>query len=240
MSHTLLTYQFTWQPRTKSQRLFASIAAIMISLGFFIQFNQPFIHTAKNDQIPNAKGLILTWFNKPLLKIEEAKKEPSSKIILSKKAKDSPGNQAVSTKISAISSSSLLTAQRNQNAAKEPISPPDNTAQQTVVATIPTQALSDPLGIATTPEPTLSAGSAPRINGRPNSAAIRAAYEASKSDIQKMADANNRSLLTTPESKYEKFQGAANRAAKPDCIRQGGSLLSLFVIAYQAATDHCK
>ncbi|MFA9273619.1 MAG: hypothetical protein ACEQSE_01980 [Candidatus Aquirickettsiella gammari] len=73
-----------------------------------------------------------------------------------------------------------------------------------------------------------------------DSAAIRQAYEASKSDIQKLAGKSGASLEDPKSSKHDRFQQAANRAAKPDCLRQGGSILSLFVVAYQVATDHCK
>lgn len=73
-----------------------------------------------------------------------------------------------------------------------------------------------------------------------DSAGVRGAYEASKSDIQKMAEKNGTTLESSKPSKHDQFQQAANRAAKPDCLRQGGSILSLFVVAYQVATDHCK
>ncbi|GGX17873.1 hypothetical protein GCM10011282_24980 [Undibacterium macrobrachii] len=73
-----------------------------------------------------------------------------------------------------------------------------------------------------------------------DSAGVRGAYEASKSDIQKMAEKNGTTLENSKPSKHDQFQQAANRAAKPDCLRQGASILSLFVVAYQAATDHCK
>lgn len=73
-----------------------------------------------------------------------------------------------------------------------------------------------------------------------DSASVRQAYEASKTDIQKMAEKSGTTLEDPKLTKHDKFQQAANRAAKPDCLRQGGSILSLFVVAYQAATDHCK
>ncbi|MBR7799095.1 hypothetical protein [Undibacterium fentianense] len=75
---------------------------------------------------------------------------------------------------------------------------------------------------------------------KPDGATVRDAYHASKSDIQKMAEKRGLALNDPKASKYEKFQDAATRAAKPDCLRQGGSILSLFVVAYQVATDHCK
>lgn len=73
-----------------------------------------------------------------------------------------------------------------------------------------------------------------------DSRSARLAYEESKSDIQKMAEASNKPMSSQKLTKHERFQQAADAAVKPDCVRQGGSILSIFVIAYQAATDHCK
>lgn len=69
---------------------------------------------------------------------------------------------------------------------------------------------------------------------------IQRAYQDSKTDIEKQAEKSGKTLTDPRLTQQEKFQQAANRAAKPDCLRQGGSLLSLFVVAYQVATDHCK
>ncbi len=69
---------------------------------------------------------------------------------------------------------------------------------------------------------------------------IRRAYQDSKTELQKQAEKSGVQLADTRLTQQEKFQQAANRAAKPDCLRQGGSILSLFVVAYQVATDHCK
>lgn len=69
---------------------------------------------------------------------------------------------------------------------------------------------------------------------------IQRAYQDSKTDIEKQAEKSGKSLTDARLTQQEKFQQAANRAAKPDCLRQGTSLLSLFVVAYQVATDHCK
>ncbi|MBI3711526.1 MAG: hypothetical protein HY253_00970 [Burkholderiales bacterium] len=69
---------------------------------------------------------------------------------------------------------------------------------------------------------------------------LRHAYQDSKTELQKQAEKSGKSLADDRLTQQEKFQQAANRAAKPDCLRQGGSILSLFVVAYQVATDHCK
>lgn len=73
-----------------------------------------------------------------------------------------------------------------------------------------------------------------------DSTSIQRAYQDSKTELQKQADKSGTPLADARLTQQEKFQQAANRAAKPDCLRQGGSLLSLFVVAYQVATDHCK
>jgi hypothetical protein len=75
-----------------------------------------------------------------------------------------------------------------------------------------------------------------------DSATIRRAYEDSKSDIQKMAEASGKPLHPPHASKYDQFQTAASQAAKKDCLgpNAGGSLLSIFVIPFMAATDKCK
>ncbi|WMW82013.1 hypothetical protein RF679_06930 [Undibacterium cyanobacteriorum] len=81
----------------------------------------------------------------------------------------------------------------------------------------------------------------PNLSGkRFDSNAVRQAYEDSKSDIQKRAEASGNSLEGQRLTKHERFQEAAKAATKPDCLRQGASILSIFVVAYQAATDHCK
>lgn len=221
MSHILLAHQSSWQPQTKQERSFAAIAAILISLTFFAQFNQQFVPNNLSDKFSNSKQLFLSWISVPKTTTVPQKTETTAntpkKIVLNK------------VSLKAISKQRPIETEVTE----QPATAITNTNKET--------AITDPLAITATQEPTLSAGGKTSINlGKPNSAAIRAAYEASKSDIQKMADANNKTLITTPASKYEQFQGAANRAAKPDCLRQGGSLLSLFVVAYQAATDHCK
>ena len=75
-----------------------------------------------------------------------------------------------------------------------------------------------------------------------DSASIRRAYEDSKSDIQKMAETSGQPLHPPHVSKYDQFQTAASQAAKKDCLgpNSGGSLLSIFVIPFMAATDKCK
>lgn len=75
-----------------------------------------------------------------------------------------------------------------------------------------------------------------------NTKTIAKAYNDSKSDIQKMAEASAKELNTTVRTKYDKFQTAAEEAVIPDCFsaNSGGTLLSIPVLAYKALADKCK
>ena len=73
-------------------------------------------------------------------------------------------------------------------------------------------------------------------------ATIRAANRASKSDVRNLAENSGTYFGDEPSSKSEKLANAITRTAKEDCIgpNPGGSLLSVFDIAYKAARDKCK
>jgi hypothetical protein len=43
-----------------------------------------------------------------------------------------------------------------------------------------------------------------------------------------------------PLSRTDKLDRAVARTAKPDCLRPGASLFSLFVIAYEVARSKCN
>jgi hypothetical protein len=77
-----------------------------------------------------------------------------------------------------------------------------------------------------------------------NNKSITKAYNESKSDIQKMAEASAKELNTPIKTKYDRFQTAAEQAVIPDCLapqEPGGiGLLAIPVIAFQAATGKCK
>jgi hypothetical protein len=77
-----------------------------------------------------------------------------------------------------------------------------------------------------------------------DSKSIRRAYEESKTDIQKMAEASGKPLIKTDhQSQNDRFQSAANKAAKKDCIgpnSSGTGLLAIFIIPVMAAMDKCK
>ncbi len=240
MSDILRISSSNWQPQTKGQRAFASCAAMLISLTFLAQFNQQFTHTLLNDGMTHSRELILTWIA-PSKMVNQANTEQV--------AATSPTNKTAQAK-SSMRDPAKAKTQQTDTANIATTTPPLTITNIELDKGIAESNVTDPLAAPATKNTTKDAtlGAEHRgtnltnlmTNGKPNSAAVRAAYEASKSDIQKMAEANNKTLITTPNSKYEKFQDSANRAAKPDCLRQGGSILSLFVVAYQAATDHCK
>ncbi len=75
-----------------------------------------------------------------------------------------------------------------------------------------------------------------------NSKTIAKAYKDSKSEIQKMAEASGKELNTPGQTKYDRFQTAAEEAAIPDCIsaNAGGTLLLIPVLAYKALAGKCK
>ena len=77
-----------------------------------------------------------------------------------------------------------------------------------------------------------------------NSKTIAKAYNESKSEIQKMAEASGKELNTTTKTKFDRFQTAAEQAVIPDCLSpQGPGGIGLFaipVIAFAAATGKCK
>lgn len=96
---------------------------------------------------------------------------------------------------------------------------------------------------AEAPRP-LPAASSPE--GRPHEplridpAVIRAANRASKSAARTMAETSGAYFGDDPRSATEVLGRGVAEAGKPDCIGPGGSLLSVFVIAYQVAADKCK
>ena len=71
---------------------------------------------------------------------------------------------------------------------------------------------------------------------------IRAANRAAKSDVRNRAENSGTYFGDEPSSKSEKLADAITRTGKEDCIgpNPGGSLLSVFDIAFKAARDKCK
>lgn len=69
---------------------------------------------------------------------------------------------------------------------------------------------------------------------------IRRASTASKSEVRRMAEASGTALDSPRLSKDKQLAQDVASAVKPDCLGPGGSLLSVFVTAYQVARDKCK
>lgn len=77
-----------------------------------------------------------------------------------------------------------------------------------------------------------------------DSAAIKQAYQDSKTAIQLLEERSGRPRINDYQSKYERYQDAAERAKIEDCIKpkyvENGSLLFIPVIAAQALLGKCK
>lgn len=97
-----------------------------------------------------------------------------------------------------------------------------------------------PSGIAVAAEstpPPKDAASAPL---RLDASVLRRAASDSKSEIRTLAEASGTYVGDAAMSGQERLAQGVARTAKPDCLRQGGSLLDVFVIAFQAFGDKCK
>lgn len=71
---------------------------------------------------------------------------------------------------------------------------------------------------------------------------MRAAARDSRSSVRRSADASGRPLDNEPRSQADAIASSVARAGKPDCIspNEGGSLLSVFTLAYAAMRDQCR
>lgn len=200
-------------PRSSGQRLFSASLAIGISLFFLVQLHRDFLRTVLPATSTVERIMLLSFHTKkdaPIIIQDNALNEARTV------APTSPKRIKIKSQVSTISKNNT-----EANAATELVNVFPETSSTTT---------------ATKPVDQLSGAARYKYD----SASVRQAYEASKSDIQKLAEKSGSSLEDPKANKHDRFQQAANRAAKPDCLRQGGSILSLFVVAYQVATDHCK
>ena len=71
---------------------------------------------------------------------------------------------------------------------------------------------------------------------------LRSAAQASKGELRKLAESSGAYAGDEPKSQSEALAGAVASTARPDCLapNENGSLLSVFVIAYEAANGKCK
>ncbi|MBC3872129.1 hypothetical protein [Undibacterium flavidum] len=207
-------------PRSNGQRLFSASLAIGISLFFLAQLHRDFLRTMIPTANPVARIMLLSF------PVEKA----APKIIQSTPTtvSTSPSKRnKIKSEVAAVPQATAPKVDHNMkdNSATKPVTELVNVFPETPSSTANAKPV-DPLSAT--------------ARYKYDSASVKLAYEASKSDIQKLAEKSGTSLEDPKTSKHDRFQQAANRAAKPDCLRQGGSILSLFVVAYQVATDHCK
>lgn len=71
-------------------------------------------------------------------------------------------------------------------------------------------------------------------------AVLRAAQQAAKSDVRKMAEASGAALDDPAPPPSQRLGDAVAQSTKPECLGAGGSLLQVFVIAYWVAKDKCR
>lgn len=220
MFYTDLQQNPLCMPRSNGQRLFSAIMAVGISLFFLMQLHRDFLKTALPAAGPVARIMLLSF------QAEKAKPKIIQKDVVAI-TPPSPKRIKTTSQATAIphTTASTIDHSTKSNAETKSTTELVNVFPETPNSTAATKPV-DPMS------------STARF--KYDSYSVRQAYEASKSDIQKLAEKSGTSLEDPKSSKHDRFQQAANRAAKPDCLRQGGSILSLFVVAYQVATDHCK
>ena len=93
-----------------------------------------------------------------------------------------------------------------------------------------------PLDAHATPTPSTSASAPLKLDA----ATLRAAHQAAKSEVRKMAEASGRHLDDPAPTAAERLQAGIAQATKPECLGAGGSLLQAALIAYWVATDKCR
>lgn len=208
-------------PRSNGQRLVSASLAVAISLFFLAQLHRDFLRSNVPATSLATRIMLLSF--------------PTQKITVNT-IQDTPKTNtaiAVSTTKRTIVNAQEIKIRPTQNSDS-----PANDSVEAKPATELVTVFPDVPSTNATTKPVDPLSGTARF--KYDSATVRQAYEASKSDIQKLAEKSGNSLEDPKVSKHDRFQQAANRAAKPDCLRQGGSILSLFVVAYQVATDHCK
>jgi hypothetical protein len=73
-----------------------------------------------------------------------------------------------------------------------------------------------------------------------SNATIARAIREEKGSIRRQAQAMQGDGTGNTVPGLTPLSEAIAEAGKPDCLRPGGSLLSIFIIAYEAARDRCK
>lgn len=218
-----------WPQTSKLQRSISALCACLLTMSFIVIFKQTEFKKWQEpaEQEPSHR-LQITWINEQLLTQEK----PVDSLVKEPKLSAQRQSQFPNTPITPKKNA----AQKAKSAIRltpDEISSAANPSQQITSTSTDTKST-----VTDEVSPTTKSSGEGILKWDRDS--LRRAYEDSKTDIQKMAEISGKPLPKTQTTKYEKFQTAAESAVKPDCLRQGGSILSLFVIAYQAATDHCK
>ena len=200
-------------PRNRAHQASAWLLSAALTLGLLIQFQISVSKHAQADGKTNLRpALLLTWLTPTIAPpIQPPKLIAKAPTAMPRLT---PHNPQPKEKTAAISAPQAISV--TSNPSLEPTPSLDS-------------ATTNPITSSTAPS-----------NLRFDRQSIAKAYQDSKTPIEKMAEKSHQSLKAETPSQYDKFQVAANRAAKQDCLRAGGSLLSLLVVAYEAATDHCK
>ena len=210
-------------PRSGGQRLFSAVLAIAISLFFLTQLNRDFLTKVLPATTLPTNVMLLSFLQKPV-----SPRKPLIPLTPKTLTLARPTAIKVLDPKKIINDKDLAT-----NEAPAIKTSPETRTESELIQVFPEVS-------GTTSALPSSSAQVGTSRFKYESASVRQAYEASKTDIQKMAEKSGITLEDPKLTKHDKFQQAANRAAKPDCLRQGGSILSLFVVAYQVATDHCK
>ena len=73
-----------------------------------------------------------------------------------------------------------------------------------------------------------------------DAATLGRAARQSGGEFRRLAESSGAYAGDPPATAPERFEQAVRQAAKPDCLRPGGSLLSAAVIAYELLADRCS
>jgi type IV secretory pathway VirB10-like protein len=147
---------------------------------------------------------------------------PSAPDVLAK-----PPTEEKATRLVGSPKSTKATASPDQSMASAPETSPSDTVQAISAAKA-----------EATERPELPASAPVEFD----SATVRAAVRAARSDARKLAESSGTYFGDEPSSRSAKLADAIARTAKEDCIgpNPGGSLLSVFDIAFKAAIGKCK
>jgi hypothetical protein len=218
LSNTLnsnLTAQ--WPAHRPSQRLIAAVLAIIISSQLLFLFR----HSSWQPRVfdHQNKGLVETSVF--LLK------EPLVKIQLPREIGDK--------KISPVKQKTPANKQKTQNKIQKNIPP------AAVTTTTPTETPNLITNTVLTDNVLSADPIKPLIR---DSAAIKKAYNDSRTEIQLLEERSGKQRINDYQSKYERYQDAADRAKIEDCIKpkymKNFNILLAPVIAAQALLGKCK